>query len=101
MIDRDFLRNHGVLTPEVQKVLIICAKQGGEAQWHPHNYKPDVLDAAEATIAQGLVQIIERVPHGLFIRLTDKGRYALDQMMEMRKQSDEAAKAAATAEVKP
>jgi hypothetical protein len=58
-------------------------QRGGETAWLPRGKPEWLLVAVESMIGRGLVQIIERVPHGLFVRLTDLGRLAASQIETM------------------
>jgi hypothetical protein len=63
----------------------ILAENGGEVPWFPHNVKnPDTLDRVERSIRKGLIEVIERSPHGLFLRLTDAGRHAAAALDKMK-----------------
>jgi hypothetical protein len=58
-------------------------QRGGETGWFPRNKPEWLLVSVESMIGRGLVQVIERVPHGLFLRLTDLGRLAAEQIETM------------------
>jgi len=46
--------------------------------------KPETLDRVERTIRKGLIEVIERIPFGLFLRLTDTGRHAAGELDKMK-----------------
>lgn len=65
------------------KTISGLVKRGGETAWYPQDKPEWLLVAVESMINRKLVQIIERVPHGLFMRLTDMGRVAAGQIDAM------------------
>lgn len=81
--DLRMLREVQVDTSDAHTIGIL-ADNGGEVAWFPHACKPETLDRVERTIRKGLVEVIERVPHGLYLRLTDVGRRAADQLDKMK-----------------
>jgi hypothetical protein len=81
-LDVKMLR-HVQLTVFDIKTINGLVQRGGETAWFPHSKPEWVLAAVESMIGRGLVQIIEREPHGLFVRLTDLGRLAASQIETM------------------
>jgi hypothetical protein len=82
-LDAKMLREIRVDTSDAHTIGIL-ADNGGEVAWYPHTCKPETLDRVEATIRKGLVEVIERIPHGLFLRLTDAGRHVAGELDKMK-----------------
>lgn len=81
-LDVGMLR-HVELTVFDIKTIGGLVKRGGETAWYPTDKPEWLLAAVESMIKRKLVQIVERVPHGLFMRLTDLGRVAAEQIDAM------------------
>lgn len=82
-INSQLLREVKVDTSDAHTIGIL-AENGGEVAWYPHTCKPGTLDRVEATIRKGLIEVIERIPHGLYLRLTDTGRRAATELDKMK-----------------
>jgi len=63
-----------LLTVWDQQTIMGLVARGGETAWIPEGKPEHILAGIESLVARNIVQIIERVPHGLFVRLTDNGR---------------------------
>jgi hypothetical protein len=64
--------------------------RGGETAWIPQGKPEWLLKAIESMVERRLIQIIERVPAGLFIRLLDAGRYCATQIEASDKAAEKA-----------
>lgn len=83
-VDLRMLREIKVDTSDAHTIGILV-DNGGEIPWYPHTCKPETLDRVEATIRKGLVEVIARDSRNrLFLRLTDMGRRAAEDLEKLK-----------------
>lgn len=81
-IDRGALRHAGLSGFDI-KTIKGLVDRGGETAWYPHNKPGWLFVAVESMIARDLVVVVERPLQGMFMRLTDFGRFMAEQLEAM------------------
>jgi len=83
-LDRKALRHAGLSAFDI-KTIKNLVERGGETGWYPHaGNKPEWLFVAvQSMVDRDIVVIVERPLQGMFMRLTDFGRFLAGQLEAM------------------